>query len=156
MDWTVLVPVLVVIAGLGNWLITSRIEHLRKATEKLQDQKKVIYSEIMEPFAMLTSTDPEIQNNAGEVIKSVDYRKKYFEFCFIGDDKAVKAFNSMMQYFYKRDKNSSSDKVSTQEYLRLWGNVLLEIRKGVKSSNTKLTYLDMLRGTIKDVDSYMK
>ena len=37
-------------------------------------------------------------------------------------------------------------------YLRLWGRLLLEIRKDVGNKDTELNELDMLRWLIKDID----
>lgn len=36
--------------------------------------------------------------------------------------------------------------------MRLWGKLLLEIRKSLGNENTELSELDMLRGFIKDIE----
>jgi len=37
--------------------------------------------------------------------------------------------------------------------MRLWGSLLLEIRKSLGNKNTKLNEIDMLRAMIKDIDN---
>ena len=54
-----------------------------------------------------------------------------------------------MQYIYKAEADQNPD---PKEMMRLWGKLLLEIRKSLGNENTKLSELDMLRGFIKDIE----
>jgi len=40
--------------------------------------------------------------------------------------------------------------------MRLWGALLIEIRKSLGNKKTKLKEVDMLRGMIKDIDNFLK
>ena len=57
-----------------------------------------------------------------------------------------------MQYTYKSEDSSEKD---PKEMMRLWGVLLLEIRKSLGNRRTKLDEWDMLRGMIKDIDEFV-
>ena len=54
-----------------------------------------------------------------------------------------------MQHTYKREV---AEKQDPKEMMRLWGSLLLEIRKSLGNRKTKLDEWDMLRAMIKDID----
>ena len=59
-----------------------------------------------------------------------------------------------MQYIFQFDANGG-EKPDARELMRLWGSFLLEIRKNVGNPKSQLTAVDMLRGQIKDIDTFM-
>ncbi|MEX0772362.1 MAG: hypothetical protein WD038_04295 [Balneolales bacterium] len=148
-------PLLGGILGFVVWYIQSRIEKIQREQEKLHDDRRIIYSEILEPYIKLltqSKSDAEIQNVARQ-ITSLQYRKKAYEFTLIGDDNVVIAFNNLMQYAFNSNEEGSN--LDTSGMMKLWGDLLLEIRKSVNNPNTSLTNRDMLRGFIKDIDKYL-
>ena len=63
----------------------------------------------------------------------------------------VQAYNALLQYGYKGEANENVEQ-RREMYLRLWGKLLLEIRKDVGNKDTKLDEFDMLRWLIRDID----
>jgi hypothetical protein len=55
MEWVqIIVPsVLVIIGGIVGWLVRSRTEEYRAIREKLREEQRKIYSEILEPYIEL-------------------------------------------------------------------------------------------------------
>lgn len=149
-------PILGAIVGLIVWFIQSKIDKIQREQEKLHDDRRRIYSDILDPYIRLFSksnTEAELQKVTRQ-ITSIDYRKKAFEFTLIGDDNVVYAFNNMMQHAFKSDKEGSD--INSSQMMKLWGDFLLEIRKSVNNPKTSLTNKDMLRGFITDIDSLIK
>ena len=86
-------------------------------------------------------------------ITSKDYRKAIFELGLLGSDSVVRAYNDLMQYFFKLGSDGKQD---MHETIRLWGTFRLEIRKSLGNKRTKLNAFDMLRGEITDIDKLLK
>lgn len=84
---------------------------------------------------------------------SYDYRKTSFELSLIGADNVVKAYNNLMQHTYKY---SETEKQNPKEMMRLFGKLLLEIRRSLGNKKTKLEPYDMLKGFITDVEKIEK
>ena len=108
MDWQgLLTPVLTaaigaILAGIMTWFVQSRIEALRRETERLRDERKNIYMEILEPMIKALSgiNNPDELESALDSLRSFEYRKVVFEFNFIGSDRVVQALNDLMQGIY--------------------------------------------------------
>jgi len=83
----------------------------------------------------------------------MSYRKTAFNLNLFGSDEVVKAYNALMQHTYEAE---STEKQDPKEMMRLWGMLLLEIRKSLGNKKTKLDELDMLRAMIKDIDEYSR
>lgn len=153
MNWLqVLGPSLLVIAGgIITWFLKSRVEELRAAQERLREERRKIYGQILDPyihlFADLKGQGP---TQAIKSITSYDYRKTAFELNLFGSDEVVRAYNALMEYTYKTESTKRQD---PKEMMRLWGGLLLEIRKSLGNKKTKLHELDMLRAMIKDIDN---
>lgn len=156
MNWLqILGPsLLIIIGGIITWFIKSRIEELRATEERLQDQRRKIYLEILDPyirlFTELKSKGPiQAPVQAFKKITSYEYRKTAFNLNLFGSDNVVRAYNALMQHTYEAE---STGKQNPREMMRLWGNLLLEIRKSIGNKKTKLDEFDMLRAMIKDID----
>lgn len=153
MNWfnIIVPPLLMLIGGIITWLIKSRIEELRATEEKLRDERRKIYSEILEPIIRLFSNIGEQgEKQATNKILSFDYRKTAFDLILLGSDKVVLAYNAMMQYIYKT--TGTNQTIDPYKMLKLWGCVLLEIRKSLGNKRTKLNEIDMLKFMIKDIE----
>ena len=152
MDWLqVLGPsLLMVLGGLVTWFIKSRVEELRATEERLRDERRKIYSEILDPYIRLFA-DLKGQGPAQAIkkITSYDYRKTAFDLNLFGSDEVVRAYNGLMQYTYKAELLENPDAV---EMMQLWGSLLLAIRKSLGNDKTQLNERDMLRAMIKDID----
>lgn len=152
MDWLqILGPTLLtVLGGIITWFIKSKIEELRAIEEKLREERRNIYAKILDPyvrlFADLKGKGP---SKALEKITSYDYRKTAFDLNLFGSDEVVQAYNDLMQHTYKVEATGNQD---PKEMMRLWGKLLLGIRKSLGNKKTKLGEFDMLRGMIKDIE----
>ena len=154
MDWIqILGPaLLVILGGILTWIIRSRIEESRAIQQKLNEERRKTYSEILEPyiriFADLKGKGPAQAINQ---IKSYDYRKTAFDLALFGSDNVVRAYNALLQYGYKGEADVNKEQRG-ETYMNLWGKLLLEIRRDVGNRKTGLGELDMLRWLISDID----
>jgi hypothetical protein len=156
MEWVqIIVPsVLVIIGGIVGWLVRSRTEEYRAIREKLREEQRKIYSEILEPYIELfADIKGKGSIKATQKITSYDYRKTAFDLNLVGSDEVVSAHNELMQYAYRAEETGEKDPV---EMLRLWGILLLKIRKSLGYKSTKLNEWDMLRGMIKDINKFAR
>ncbi len=149
-----LVPsLLVIVGGIITWLLKSRVEELKAAEENLRETRTQAYWDILEPYILLFS-DTSKKNIEGvqKTITSLQYKKTAFQFCLLGSDDVVRAYNAMLQHAYKAERTINQD---SKELMRLWGTLLIEIRKSLGNKKTKLKEVDMLRGMIKDIDDFL-
>ena len=158
MNWlqNILAPlVLLVVAGVGSvvgWFIRSWKEESRVMQQKLNEERRKTYSEILGPYIRIfTDFKDKGPNQAIEEIKSYDYRKTAFDLALFGSDNVVRAYNAFLQYGYKGEANENMEQ-RVEMYMRLWGKLLLEIRKDVGNKKTCLNEFDMLRWLITDID----
>ena len=157
MNWTsvVLVPLESGVVGFGVWFLQSRIDKIRQARERLQDERRKVYADVLDPFIRIFTgiKKPQETQKALRQIVSYEYKKAAIEFNIIGADNVVRAFNGLMQYIYETEEDESGNPVETM--LR-WGRFLLAMRKSVGEPTTKLTEMDMLRSQIKDLDTWIQ
>lgn len=151
MDWLqILVPsLLIAVGGLAGWVIRSRTEEHRAMREKLREEQRGIYREILKPYIEVLA-NPQNTRIIDDV-KST-YKKTAFELILVGSDNVVLAYNKIMQYAYKTEEAGKRD---AGKMMNLWGNLLLEIRKSLGHKSTGLKAKDMLRGMIKDIDKFL-
>lgn len=154
MNWLqVLGPsLLMVLGGIITWFLKSRVEELRATEERLREERRKIYGQILDPyihlFADLKGQGP---TQAIKKIVSYEYKKTAFELNLFGSDEVVHAYNALMKHTYEVE---SKEKQDPKEMMRLWGSLLLEIRKSLGNKKTKLNEFDMLRAMIKDIDTF--
>lgn len=147
----ILGPTLLLILGGGvSWFIKSRYEELRIIEEKLREDRRKIYSEIISPYINLfADLKGKGQGEAIKKITSYNYKKTAFDLNLFGSDEVVRAYNNLMQHIYKAEDMGNQDR---KEMIKLWGKFLLEIRKSLGNKNTALNEFDMLRSLIKDIE----
>ncbi len=145
------------IVGLVVWYVQTRIERIHRAEERLRDERRNIYMTTLEPFIRTFAgiKDPKEAAKAQKQLISFDYKRAAFELNLIGSDGVVHSFNDLMQYIYK-DKGDSSENVDSKKMMKLWGELLLEIRRSVGDPKTKLKAVDMLRAQINDIDKFLQ
>ena len=154
-DWVniLVAPLFGAAVGFGVWYFQSRIDSLRKAQEKLRDERRKVYAEILDPFVRIFAgiKNPRETKKAMQQVVSYEYRRTAFEFSLMGSDDVVRAFNDLMQFLFRASADEGAD-VDAKAWIRKWGAFLLEIRRSLGNPDTKLTDVDMLRGYITDVD----
>jgi len=145
-------PLLMALGGLITWIIKSRIEELRAVEEKLRDTRREVYSQILEPYiALFTDIKGKGETKAVQKISSMQYKKTAFDLSLFGADEVVRAYNALITHKNKAEETGQSDPIIM---MRLWGKLLLEIRRSLGNKRTKLDELDMLRGLVTDIDSF--
>lgn len=153
MDWFefVIAPVLVASGGLVVWFVQSRVEQVRALERTLQEERRKVYADILDPYIRLFANlkDSQAQVDAAQLMLTYEYRKTAFDLNLVGADDVVKAYNAMMQYVYNPGPSGPSPK----EMMRLWGALILEIRKSLGNPSKDLDEWDMLRGMITDIES---
>lgn len=153
MDWlqTLGPTILVIIGGIVTWFLKSRVEELRVIKEKLREDRRKIYEQILDPYIRLFA-DLKGQGsiNALKEISSYEYRKTAFNLNLFGSDEVVRAYNNLWKHIYEAE---NTEHPNPQKMIDLWGSLLLEVRKSLGNKNTTLTGKDMLRAMIKDIDN---
>lgn len=139
--------------GFAVWYFQSRIERLNKAQEQLREDRKRVYLKLLEPFVrvLVSSKVPDEGTKAVEQIKSFEYKMLVQEMYYFANDKVVNAFNDMMQAFYNTTDAKPIDPI---QFLKLWGNLTLQIRHAIGTNKSGLREADMLKGWITDINKY--
>ena len=154
MNWLqILGPsLLMVLGGIVTWFIKSRVEELRATEQRLREERRKIYSQILDPYIRLFA-DLKGQGPAQAIkkITSYDYRRTSFDLNLFGSDEVIRAYNALMKHTYEAESTGRQD---PKEMMRLWGSLLLEIRKSLGNKKTKLNEIDMLQTMIKDIDNF--
>jgi len=145
---TLLLTVGGAVGGLLTWIIKSKIEELKAIEEKLRKDRIKIYEQILDPYIQLLS-NLETTKEAMKKIVSYEYKKTSFNLYLFGSDSVIRAYNQMMQYAFKSEATEAQD---PHKWMVLWGKFMLEIRKSLGNKRTKLGYLEMLEGWIKDIE----
>lgn len=137
----VLSPVLITIGGIVTWFLKSRKESLQLIEERSRDNRMRTYKEILDPFIVLitpTATQPE-RTKATNSITSTNYKKAAFDLITFGSDETVRCYNTMMQYAF------DSENKNNMELLRLFTDLILNIRKDLYNKKTKLRRSEVTR-----------
>lgn len=151
-EWFV-APIAGGIVGFAVWYLQSRIDKIGRAQERLHDERRKIYSDVLEPFIRVFTgiKKPHEMDKAMKQVVSYEYRKAAIEFNFVGSDKVVMAFNDLMQHIYSTADEEERD---ASRLMLLWGQLLLAIRRSLGERRTGLSAVDMLRGQISDIDAF--
>lgn len=172
-----LTPILVILlTGIG-WHIKTKVEvsrenenklhsRIRDLEDKLRNDRIDTYNQLLEPFFLLFTTEAIIANDPkfkgkdkdklaiGKML-TVDYRKIGFKLSLVADDSVVRAYNKLMQFFYKGegDIDGLTDEiklVKTSQWIMLLSQLLLEIRKSMGNQHTSLDNWEMIEWFISD------
>lgn len=159
MDWiaNIIAPIIVaLIVGLVGWFLRQYIDSVRRERERLQDERRKIYMQILEPYIRLfaSTKDPEASEKALEQIQSFEYRKTTFEVKLMGADEVILSINKLMQHFYARADSTDSEESPDHKGVFLMGELFISVRKDLVK-RTKLKAVDMLRDFITDIDKHL-
>ncbi len=162
MDW---IPILVstllfILGGIITWIVRSRIEETRAIQQKLNEERRKTYGEILLPLISVlaninekggkqgTGTTKAVENILSDLNK---FHKNRLDLVLFGSDNVVRAHNALWEYAYKSESEENAEERG-KTYMQLWGKLLLEIRKDVGNKKTSLNEFDMLRWLIRDID----
>lgn len=155
MNWLqVLGPsLLFVLGGIITWFLKSRAEELRAIEERLREERRKIYGQILDPYIRAYSDiKGQGPTKAIKTVTSYEYKRIAFGLILLGSDEVVCAFNAFVKYGSEAELTGKQD---PKEMMRLWATLLLEIRRSLGNKNTKLDELDMLRPFVTDIDREM-
>ena len=156
MDWgVIIVPIITALIGaFATYLVQKNLQEKRDIERRLSEKRQETYMQLLDPYIKLfADIKGQGANQAIKDIVSYDYKKTAFELNLIGSDDVVLAYNELMQHTYKAEETGKKD---SMEMIRLWGNLLLEIRKSLGNRKTKLNEKDMLSAMIKDIDKFIR
>ena len=173
-------PVLIVVVSSAFLVIQRRIEASQKREEalrvraqrleeKIREERVDIYLDVLEPFVIMFARDVPAggrpsrrratsQQAAEEKLLSSEYRKAVFNLLLFANDDVARAFNSLMQTFYRMPSDDASEQGDKQpptavDGIVAFGEFLLEVRKSIGNEDTALDRLEMLEWLITDISS---
>jgi hypothetical protein len=152
--WELIITILLTVLGSGSLiglLIQDRFQKLRSIEEKLREERRKVYSDLLMPFIQIF-TSPNEPEKVLEQIKSLNYRKTSFDLILLGSDQVVRAYGDLMQYIYQQNLDKKENRQNPHEVIRLWAILLFEIRKNLGNEKTILNEKDMLRHLITDIN----
>jgi len=157
--------VVLVLAGVG-WRFRAGIERRFAQEDKLREDRIGTYNKILEPFVLLLMSDAawrsdpknkdtDKNDRATRIMLSLDYRSYGMRLALVGSDSVVRAYNDLFQFFYQRgERPGPSGPDEIREMMRYLGGFLLEIRRSMGNTSTKLDHWDMLEWFINDARKY--
>lgn len=174
---SILTPILVILlTGIG-WHIRTKSERtreegvktqerIRELEDKLHAGRTDIYNQLLEPFFILFTTDKMFESDPkfrgknkdhlsiGKML-TVEYRKVGFNLSLIANDEVVRAYNRLMQFFYKGEHEGLAGEellLRTSQWINLLSELLLEIRKSMGNKSTSLNNWEMIEWFMSDAD----
>lgn len=173
-----LTPILVLLLTGVGWHIKAKLERdrdkdskaqarIRELEDKLRTDRIETYNQLLEPFFVLFTTDaifasdPKFKGKSKDQLSigkmlTVEYRKVGFKLSLVADDSVVRAYNKLMQFFYKGEHEGlSGDEllIKTSQWIKLLSELLLEIRKSMGNQHTSLTNWEMIEWFMSDADT---
>lgn len=149
--------------GATNRRTLAQLQRQAQVEAQLSEKRHELYTEIMEPFIVIMTTDgvwnadPKTKGKdklavASKVLLSMKYRHATHRLTFIGTDEVVKALNNVMQHFYKGNEIEDAQELRAHhaDIMDKIGNLLLAIRRGAGNDETKLDRWAMLEPFLTD------
>lgn len=174
---SMLTPILVLLLTGVGWHIKAKLERnrdeesatqarIRELEDKLRADRIETYNQLLEPFFVLFTTDaifasdPKFKGVSKDQLSigrmlTVEYRTVGFKLSLLADDEVVRAYNNLMQFFYKPEHEGfTSDEllVKTSRWIKLLSELLLAIRKSMGNQHTSLNNWEMIEWFMTDAD----
>ncbi|WOS41261.1 hypothetical protein [Xanthomonas rydalmerensis] len=163
---TVATPMLLVLLGGLGWLIQQKITsnqakqdsqqvRIRELEDKLREDRIATYNSILEPFFLMFTSeaafalDKKYKGQKKDEIAiarmlSVEYRQLGFKLSLVAGDEVVRAYNTLMQFFYHTESDPRPVEEKTAHWISLMGTLLLEIRKSMGNTTSNLDRWEMI------------
>lgn len=173
MDWTPTIFSSLIALSIAaiTWFIVSSIEKSRRERERLQDERRNLYMQILEPYIIIfdsineqpsdneteqqTKIRPELSKSLN-MITSTSYRRKAFKLILIGSDKTILSYNKLVDLGHDLEHNRDSIQNISETIVIKFGELLLSIRKDLVGKRTKLTEIEILKGHIRDLNTQIE
>ena len=169
---TLATPVLLAMLGAIGWALKNKIEtarserdgqqaRIRELEDRLREDRISTYNALLDPFFLLFTTeaslssDPRYKNKdkndvAVKRMMSFEYRQVGFRLSLVANDEVVRAYNSLMQFFYQVEGDQRSPEQKTSNWIALMATLLLEIRRSMGNQSSKLDRWEMIEWFMKD------
>ena len=169
---TLATPVLLAVLSTIGWLLKNKIEvshserdrqqaRIRELEDKLREDRIATYNALLDPFFLLftteasLATDPKFKNkNKNDIainrMMSFEYRQVGFKLSLVANDEVVRAYNSLMQFFYHTDDDQMPLDQKTSNWIALMATLLLEIRRSMGNQSSKLDRWEMIEWFMRD------
>jgi hypothetical protein len=156
---------LLVIGGVVGAWVTHKLQESRETEQRLAGERRQIYAGLLKPYIQIFTKDladvlPQVGNRRGSrsstptntesairEIATVEYKRTAFDFMLMAPDRAVAAYNELMQFTY----GHRGDSEYGQELVFKLARLFLEIRRNLVK-DTNLSDIDMLRFLITDIE----
>jgi len=173
----IVTPLLVLLLTGVGWHIKSKLEgsrekharaedRIRQLEDKLREDRIETYNLLLEPFfVMFTSDavfkqDPKYRGKKKDQVGigkmlTVEYRRVGFKLALLADDPVVRAYNALMQFFYKGEHEGLEEQellIRTSQWIELLAQLLLEIRRSMGNANTQLSNWEMIEWFMSEAD----
>lgn len=129
-------------------ILTHQLQRKKELEIKLYDNRRVLYLEVLKPFIESFKNiklKKQQQINPQMIAKMIETN---IHLCLFASDSVVKASNKFRQKAIKDQKEGKQD---PQRIIRDFADLILEIRKDLGNSKTKLSQEDILQGFISDI-----
>lgn len=150
-----ILTLIVAIFGSGSIigiLIQNKITKLRSIEEKLRDDRRKVYFDLLAPFILMFTKGTDQQKITDQML-SQGYRRTSFELTLLGSDEVVRAYGNLMQHTFESEKQKAEGRIIDPTIIiKLYTTLLLEIRKDLGNGNTSLKEKDMISHMITDID----
>jgi hypothetical protein len=179
---TVANPLLLLLFGGFGWWIKKRVEEsqkrqtlqdsrdaaqlsrIRELEDKLREDRIATYNALLEPFFLFFTseaafaTDKKYKGSnkndlAVSKMLSVEYRQVGFKLALVANDEVVRAYNKLMQFFYHTEKDPAHADRQMVQWLAFTGELLLEIRKSMGNSSSRLDGWEMIEWFMQEAPS---
>ena len=180
---TIANPLLILLLGGVGWWVKRRIETAQKLQsdriakqeaqaarlyeleDKLREDRISTYNALLEPFFLLFTTEEAFATDkkfrgknkndlAVQQMLSVEYRQVGFKLSLVASDEVVRAYNRLMQFFYRMESESIPIEHKTVCWLALIGELLLEIRRSMGNESSALDRWEMIEWFMKDAPEF--
>jgi len=93
-------PVIGGLVGFLVWFLQNRISKIQAECNDLMDKRREVYADLLEPFIRIHAgpQDPAEIAGASEQLKSLDFKRKAFQFSLLAEDSVIRAFNDIVEY----------------------------------------------------------
>ena len=134
---------------------------IRELEDKLREDRIATYNALLDPFFLLftteasLATDPKFKNkNKSDIainrMMSFEYRQVGFKLSLVANDEVVRAYNSLMQFFYHTDDDQRPLDQKASNWIALMATLLLEIRRSMGNQSSKLDRWEMIEWFMRD------
>lgn len=134
------------------WLVRHEVEKKRELTRLLSERKREQY----EKFQDFVLSNMGTSDGDAPGVDPQMYRQWSLRLSLVGSDEVVKAWNVVRLFAYEDPPQETEEekKARMLTMFRVWGDLLLEMRKDAGHADTKLKRSDLYATFVNDIAQY--